>query len=84
MVDVSSLQFCPERVVSLIYWSSIDIFFIVFPWIKLQEESGYSKSVVLCFYCERVAGKFIMSPAADITSMHHDKNTNCRRYPMYS
>ena len=31
--------------------------FIVFPWIKLQEESGYSKAVVVFLYCKRFAGK---------------------------
>ena len=32
--------------------------FIVSPGIKLQEESVYSKAVVICLYCERFAGKF--------------------------
>ena len=32
--------------------------FIVFPGIKLQEESVYSITVVICLYCERFAGKF--------------------------
>ena len=32
--------------------------FIVSPVIKLQGESGYSKAVVICLYCERCAGKF--------------------------
>ena len=32
--------------------------FIVSPRIKLQEESVYSKAVVICLYCERFAGKF--------------------------
>ena len=31
--------------------------FIVFPWIKLQEESGYSKAVMVFLCCERFAGK---------------------------
>ena len=30
--------------------------FIVFPWIKLQEESGYSKAIVVFLYCKRCAG----------------------------
>ena len=32
--------------------------FIVSPWVKLQEESVYSKAVVICLCCERFAGKF--------------------------
>ena len=32
--------------------------FIVSPGIKLQEESVYSKAVVIRLYCERFAGKF--------------------------
>ena len=31
--------------------------FIVSPGIKLQEESVYSKAVVICLYFERFAGK---------------------------
>ena len=40
------------------YSSSKDIFIIVFPGITLQEESVYSKDVVIRLYCERFAGKF--------------------------
>ena len=32
--------------------------FIVSPGIKLQEESVYSKAVVICLYCERFASNF--------------------------
>ena len=48
--------------------------FIVFPWIKLQEESGYSKAVVVFLYCKRFAGKI------DVDSSRNriDASLSCR------
>ena len=53
--------------------------FIVFPWIKLQEESGYSKAVVIFLYCKRFAGKIDVDSSRNRidAAISHNKNTNC-------
>ena len=55
--------------------------FIVSPGIKLQEESVYSKAVVVCLYCERSAGKTVslMWTAAEIVSTHQQKKDELSR-----
>ena len=49
--------------------------FIVFPWIKLQEESGYSKAVVVFLYCKRFAGKIDVDSSRN--RIDASQNTNC-------
>ena len=51
--------------------------FIVSPGITLQEESVYSKAVVICLYCERFAGKFIVDSSRNSIDTSPDKKTNC-------
>ena len=51
--------------------------FIVSPGIQLQEESVYSKAVVICLYCERFAGKFDVDSSRNRIDTSPEKKTNC-------
>ena len=53
--------------------------FIVSPGIKLQEESVYSKAVVICLYCEIFAGKFDVDSSRNRIDTSPEKKTtgNC-------
>ena len=51
--------------------------FIVSPGITLQEESVYSKAVVICLYCEIFAGKFDVDSSRNRIDTSPVKKTNC-------